>query len=80
MSLPRPLLLLALLTGLLAGLARAQSGTGAIEGRVFNAATGTALANARIGIEGTGIVGSRSPTIPVPTGSRPCRPAPSNSR
>ena len=52
MSLPRPLLLLALLTCLLSCLARAQGGTGVIEGRVFNAATGTALANARVGIEG----------------------------
>jgi hypothetical protein len=52
MSLPRPLLFLALLTSLLSGLARAQGGTGMIEGRVFNAATGTALANARVGIEG----------------------------
>ncbi len=31
----------------------AQSGSGAIEGRVFNAATGSALINARITLEGT---------------------------
>ncbi len=31
----------------------AQSGSGAIEGRVFNAATGSALVNARVTLEGT---------------------------
>lgn len=31
----------------------AQPGTGAVEGRVFNAATGSALANARVRLEGT---------------------------
>src|SRR5262245_51493319 len=34
--------------------ARAQTSTGVIEGRVFNAATGSALANARVTVEGTG--------------------------
>ncbi|MFM8617274.1 MAG: TonB-dependent receptor domain-containing protein [Opitutaceae bacterium] len=53
MSLSRPLLLLALFASLLSGLARAQGGAGVIEGRVFNAATGSALANARVSIEGT---------------------------
>jgi len=32
----------------------AQSATGAIEGRVYNAATGNALVNARLALEGTG--------------------------
>lgn len=31
----------------------AESGAGAVEGRVFNAATGAALANARVALEGT---------------------------
>jgi len=34
-------------------MASAQSGTGTIEGRVFNAATGSALVNARVAIDGT---------------------------
>ncbi|MES2696416.1 MAG: carboxypeptidase regulatory-like domain-containing protein, partial [Verrucomicrobiota bacterium] len=34
--------------------AQAQSGGGTIEGRVFNAATGSALANARVTVEGLG--------------------------
>src|SRR5262245_52123313 len=34
-------------------LLQAQTGTGAIEGRVFNAATGSALANARVLVEGS---------------------------
>ncbi|MBM3854233.1 MAG: carboxypeptidase-like regulatory domain-containing protein, partial [Verrucomicrobia bacterium] len=32
---------------------RAQSASGVIEGRVYNAATGTALVNARVTLEGT---------------------------
>ena len=34
--------------------ASAQPASGAIEGRVFNAATSSALANARVTLEGTG--------------------------
>src|SRR4051812_17336191 len=41
------------LTGFLAASLPAQSNTGAVEGRVFNAATGSALANARVLVEGT---------------------------
>ena len=49
----RFLILLGILSWLVLPLA-AQSGTGTLEGRVFNAATGAALANARVTIAGTG--------------------------
>ena len=50
----RSLATLAGFVALLSPLAlRAQSATGAIEGRVFNAATGSALVNARITLDGT---------------------------
>ncbi len=41
------------LAALLSAAVRAQPATGVIEGRVFNAATGTALVNARVSLEGT---------------------------
>jgi iron complex outermembrane receptor protein len=46
--------LLSVVFVLLAGFARAQGATGAIEGRVFDASEGSALANVRVVIEGTG--------------------------
>ncbi|MBL9201965.1 MAG: TonB-dependent receptor [Opitutaceae bacterium] len=49
----RALACLALAVALHAVGVRAQSTTGVIEGRVFNAATGSTLANARVAIEGT---------------------------
>jgi iron complex outermembrane receptor protein len=41
------------LAAVLAAAVRAQPATGVIEGRVYNAATGTALVNARVSLEGT---------------------------
>lgn len=46
--------LLAILLAAWLPFASAQSGTGTVEGRVFNASTGTALVNARVTLEGTG--------------------------
>ncbi len=48
----RAITVLAVLS-LLHATAAAQSATGVIEGRVFNAATGSALANARVSVEGS---------------------------
>ncbi len=50
----RPLVLLAALFVAASAALRAQApAVGAVEGRVFNAATGTALVNARVAVEGT---------------------------
>jgi TonB-dependent receptor len=48
----RVLASLVVATALVLPAARAQSATGVIEGRVFNTATGNALANARVSLEG----------------------------
>ena len=47
-----PVVVLVWLLCVATGLLRAQSATGTIEGRVFNAATGSALRNARVSVEG----------------------------
>ena len=49
--------------------------TGAIEGRVFNAATGTALRNARISIEGTDRETTTDDLAPIASPHPPGRPA-----
>ena len=52
---PRVLALLVFATSFAPAALRAQTApTGVIEGRVFNAATGTALANVRVALEGSG--------------------------
>jgi TonB-dependent receptor len=52
-TLPRLLLIAAAATALILSPLSAQSPTATIEGRVFNAATGSALRNARIAVDGT---------------------------